>query len=79
MQADIEEAKTQEIEKLQSALEELQLQLQETKALLVQEREVARKEVERPPIIQEVPVTDNEMINKLSAENEHLKVCTKSL
>ncbi|KAF6152630.1 hypothetical protein GIB67_008067, partial [Kingdonia uniflora] len=43
-QSDAEEAKTQENAKLQSALEEMQLQFKETKAMLVKERETAKKE-----------------------------------
>lgn len=74
MQSDIEEAKTQENAKLRSALQEMQQQFQETKALLAEEREAAKKVVEQAPIIQEVPVIDHEIINKLTAENEQLKV-----
>lgn len=74
MQADLEEAKTQENAKLHSALEEMQLQFKETKEQLVKEREAATKAAEHAPIIQEVPVIDHEMINKLTSENEQLKV-----
>ena len=74
MQADIEEAKTQENAKLQSAFQEMQLQFKETKELLAKEREAAQKASEVAPIIQEVPVIDHEMISKLTAENEQLKV-----
>lgn len=74
MQADIEEAKTQENAKLQSALQEMQLQFRETKELLFKEREAAKIAVEQAPVIHEVPVIDHEMINKLAAENEQLKV-----
>lgn len=74
MQSDIEEAKIQENTKLRSALQEIQQQFQETKALLAEEREAAKKVVEQAPIIQEVPVIDHEIINKLTAENEQLKV-----
>ncbi|VFQ97138.1 unnamed protein product, partial [Cuscuta campestris] len=41
--AGIEEAKTEEIMKLQSALEEIQLHLQETKDLLMREHEKAKE------------------------------------
>lgn len=89
MQADLEEAKTQENAKLKSALQELQQQFQETKTLLIKEREAAKKAAEallimereaaekeavQIPVIQEVPVIDHEMVNKLTAENEELKV-----
>ncbi|KAJ8547151.1 hypothetical protein K7X08_010737 [Anisodus acutangulus] len=43
MRDNLEEAKTQETKKLQSALEEMRLQLQETKELLKKEREAATK------------------------------------
>lgn len=74
MQVDLEETKTQENAKLQSALQEMQLQFKETKELLVKEREAAKQAAEQAPIIQEVPVIDHEMINKLTTENEQLKV-----
>lgn len=70
----MEEAKTQENAKLQSALQDLQVQFKETNELLVQERESAKKAAEKLPIIQEVPVIDHELMNKLTAENERLKV-----
>lgn len=74
IQSDLEEAKTQENAKLQSALQEMRQQFQETKALLTEEREAAKKAAEQVPIIQEVPVIDHEVVNKLTAENEQLKV-----
>jgi myosin-5 len=63
MQADMDEAKTKENAKLQSALEEMQLQLQ-----------AASKGAEQVSVVQEVSVVDREMINKLTAENKQLKV-----
>ncbi|KAJ7979748.1 Myosin [Quillaja saponaria] len=60
MRADIEEANA----KLQSALQEMQFQFQETKSLLIHEREAAKKVVEQVPIVQEVPVIDNEIVGK---------------
>ena len=74
MQADIEEAKTQENVKLQSALQEMQLQFKETNELLFKELEAAKIAAEQAPVIQEVPVIDHEMISKLTTENEQLKV-----
>ncbi|PHU13460.1 Myosin-14 [Capsicum chinense] len=79
MRADMEEAKTQENAKLQSALQEVQLQFKETKEMLVKERENAKMAAEKIPIIQEVPVVDHEMMNKLSIENEKLKALVSSL
>ncbi|XP_019178687.1 PREDICTED: myosin-6-like [Ipomoea nil] len=79
MRADLEEAKTQENAKLQSALQDLQVQFKETNELLVQERESAKMAAEKLPIIQEVPVIDHELMNKLTAENERLKTMVSSL
>ena len=73
-QADLEESKAQENVKLQSALQEMQIQFKETKAMLEKERESARREAEKVPVIQEVPVVDNAMLEKLNSENEKLKV-----
>ncbi|KAH7859230.1 hypothetical protein Vadar_033420 [Vaccinium darrowii] len=79
MRVDIEEAKTKENAKLQSSLQEMQLQLQETKELLFKEYEAAKKDVEPIHVIKEVPVFDHEMINNLTAENEKLKALVSSL
>ncbi|XP_008438435.1 myosin-6 isoform X1 [Cucumis melo] len=79
MRADMEEAKTRENTKLKADLEEMRTQFQETKALLIEEREAAKKIVEQVPVIQEVPVVDNELINKLTTENEQLKAHVNSL
>ncbi|KAK4585859.1 hypothetical protein RGQ29_023176 [Quercus rubra] len=79
MRADLEEAKTQENTKLQFALEEIQLQFQEANTLLIEELEAAKKAAEQAPIIQEVPVIDHEIVNKLTAENEQLKALVNSL
>ncbi|KAI5649888.1 hypothetical protein M9H77_35893 [Catharanthus roseus] len=53
MRVDLEEAKTQENARLKSALEEMQLQLQETKELLMKEREAAKKAAEMVPVVQD--------------------------
>lgn len=74
MKADLEEAKMQENSKLQSALQELGLQFRDTKDMLMKEREAAKSAAEQVPIIQEIPVMDHEMTEKLNAENEQLKV-----
>ncbi|CAI0560607.1 unnamed protein product [Linum tenue] len=79
MRADLEEAKTLENTKLQSALQEMQLEFKETKEMLVKEREAAKKVAEIVPVIQEVPVVDNAMMEKLTAENEKLKAMVNSL
>lgn len=70
----MEEAKTRENAKLQSALKEMQTQFKETKDLLMKEREATKSLAEKAPVVQEVPVVDHEMLKKLSSENEKLKV-----
>ncbi|KAK7393335.1 hypothetical protein VNO78_21888 [Psophocarpus tetragonolobus] len=79
LRIDIQESKTQENEKLQSALQEMQLQFKETKLLLQKEREAAKREAERAPVIQEIPVVDNALLDKLTSENEKLKTLVSSL
>ncbi|CAA0818666.1 Myosin-8 [Striga hermonthica] len=91
MRADIEEAKIQETSKLQSAMEKMQLEFQETKKQLMNELEAAKKGagqvpvVQVPegagqvPIVQELSVIDHDLIDKLTAENEKLKSLVSSL
>ena len=77
LQTDLEEAKAQEIAKLQETLHDMQLQVEEAKSMVIKEREAARKAIEEtPPIIKETPVLveDTEKINSLTAEVEQLKV-----
>ncbi|XP_058095055.1 myosin-8-like isoform X3 [Magnolia sinica] len=78
-EAEIEEAKTREIAKLQSALDEMQLQFEETKEILMKEREAAKKTAEQIALTQEVPVVDNVLLDKVTVENEKLKVMVSSL
>ncbi|KAK8285551.1 hypothetical protein V6Z12_D08G232000 [Gossypium hirsutum] len=79
MRVDMEEAKTKENAKLQSALQDMQLQFKETKELLAKEREAARRAAEVVPVILEVPVVDNVMLEKLTSEKEKLKAMVSSL
>ncbi|CAL9227216.1 unnamed protein product [Arabidopsis halleri] len=79
MRTDMEESKTQENAKLRSALEEMQLQFKKTKALHLQEMEAAKKTAETDPVLQEVPVVDTELVEKLTSENEKLKSLVSSL
>ncbi|TXG63926.1 hypothetical protein EZV62_010920 [Acer yangbiense] len=79
MRVDMEEAKNQENAKLQSALQEMQIQFKETKTNLMKEIEVAKKESENVPVIQEIPVVDHTMLEKLTSENENLKALVNSL
>lgn len=80
----MEEAKTQENVKLQTTLQEIQLQFKETKELLIKEREAGKVLPEIVPIIKEIAVVDNDLLSKLKDENEKLKVrivagiCVKS-
>lgn len=79
IRSDMEEAKTQENAKLQSALQEMQLQCKETKALLEMEREAAKQAVEKAPVVQEIPIIDTAMLDKLTIENEKLKFLVGAL
>lgn len=77
MQADLEEEKAQEIAKLQDALREMQIQVEDANARVIKEREEAQKAIEEaPPIIKETPVIvqDTEKVESLTAEVESLKV-----
>ncbi|XP_062084436.1 myosin-9 [Humulus lupulus] len=81
LRTDLEEAKAQEVTKLQNSLQEMQNKVDETNALLVKEREAAKKAIEEaPPVIQEtqVLVEDTEKIDSLKAEVEGLKDSLKS-
>uniref|UniRef100_A0A0D3C8K4 Myosin motor domain-containing protein n=1 Tax=Brassica oleracea var. oleracea TaxID=109376 RepID=A0A0D3C8K4_BRAOL len=76
LRGDLEEAKTQEITKLQSSLEEMKKKVDETNALLVKEREAAKKAAEEaPPVIQEtqVLVEDTKKIELMTEELESVK------
>ncbi|KAL3849947.1 hypothetical protein ACJIZ3_011829 [Penstemon smallii] len=76
LRTDLEEAKSQEIVKLQQSLEAAQRKVEETNTLLLKERETARIAIEEAnSIVTEtpVPVEDTEKIEALSAEMEKLK------
>ncbi|KAJ6810054.1 myosin-6-like [Iris pallida] len=79
MRVDMEEAKSQENAKLQSALQDMQQEVKEAKIMLIKEREAAKKATEAAPIIQEVPVVDTALMDKLTSENEKLKALVNSL
>lgn len=81
MQTDLEEAKAQEVAKLQDALHAMQLQVEEANSMLIKEREAARKAIEEaPPVIKETPVLvqDTARIDSLTAEVENFKVRNSS-
>ena len=76
-QTDIEEAKVQEIAKMQQAMDALQSKLDEANAHVLEERDAAQKAiVEATTVVQEtqVPVEDTAKIEALTAEMEKLKV-----
>ncbi|KAL6516153.1 hypothetical protein OROGR_019458 [Orobanche gracilis] len=69
------EAKSQEIVKLQQALDSMQSKLDESNSLLLKEREVAQKAIQEAAIVKEtpVPVEDTAKIEALTAEIQKLK------
>ncbi|CAH2038541.1 unnamed protein product [Thlaspi arvense] len=76
LRGDLEEVKTQETAKLQSSLEEMRKKVDETNALLVKEREAAKKAAEEaPPVIKEtqVLVEDTKKIELMTEELESVK------
>ncbi|XP_012831451.1 PREDICTED: myosin-11-like [Erythranthe guttata] len=75
--SDLEEAKGQDMVKLQQSLEAMQKKVEETNALLLKEREAAQKAIEEASsIVQEtpVPVEDTAKIEALAEELEKIKV-----
>jgi myosin-5 len=74
LRIDLEEAKGQEIAKLQNALHEMQGQLDEAHAAIIREKEAAKLAIEEaPPVIKEVPVVDNTKLELLRNHNEELE------
>nr|GMD55840.1 myosin-11 isoform X1 [Ipomoea batatas] len=76
LRTDLEEAKTQEIAKLQESLEAMQKKVDEAKALAVKEQEAAKKAIdEAPPVLQETPVyvEDTEKLESLTEEVKSLQ------
>ncbi|KAK4285594.1 hypothetical protein QN277_002273 [Acacia crassicarpa] len=74
LRIDLEEAKGQEIAKLQSALQEMQSQLEEAHAAIIHEKEAAKLAIESaPPVIKEVPVVDNTKLELLTSKNVELE------
>ncbi|KAM7494439.1 hypothetical protein LguiB_029048 [Lonicera macranthoides] len=81
LRTDLEEAKAQEIAKLQNSVEALQNKVDETNALLVKEKEAARKAIEEaPPVIKEteIIVEDTKKVESLTAEVDSLKSLLQS-
>ncbi|KAI5603286.1 hypothetical protein BDE02_01G209600 [Populus trichocarpa] len=74
LRLDLEEAKGQEIVKLKSSLHEMQGQLDEAHATIIQEKEEAKLAIEQaPPVIKEVPVVDNTKLELLKNQNDELE------
>ncbi|KMS98094.1 hypothetical protein BVRB_4g095730 [Beta vulgaris subsp. vulgaris] len=76
LRTDSEEAKAQEIAKLQNTVQTMQSRIDETTSLLEKEREAVKKTIEEaPPVVKEtqVMVEDTEKINLLKAEVESFK------
>ncbi|KAM4108743.1 hypothetical protein ACB094_03G068500 [Castanea mollissima] len=81
LRTDLEEAKAQEVAKLQNSLQELQYKVKEANALIVKEREAAKKAIEEaPPVIKEtqVLVQDTQKIDTLTTEVENLRTSLES-
>ncbi|XP_027095341.2 myosin-9 isoform X6 [Coffea arabica] len=81
LRTDLEEAKGQEIAKLQQSLQDMQSKVDESNALLIKEREAAQKAIEEASsIVREtpVPVEDTKKIDALTAEVENLKTLLQS-
>lgn len=78
LQTDQDESKEQESSKLQQSLKEMQKKLDETNALLIEERAAAKRAIEEAAAsaVKEtpVPVEDTKKIESLSAEVDKLKV-----
>ncbi|GLT55527.1 hypothetical protein SLA2020_286420 [Shorea laevis] len=74
LRIDLEEARGQEITKLQNALHEMQGQLDEAHAAIIREKEAAKLAIEQAPaVIKEVPVVDNTKLQLLRNHNEELE------
>uniref|UniRef100_A0A7N0TWA0 Myosin-17-like n=1 Tax=Kalanchoe fedtschenkoi TaxID=63787 RepID=A0A7N0TWA0_KALFE len=76
LRTNVEEAKAQEVSKLQETVRALQSQYEEANAMILKEREAARKAIEEaPPVIKETPVIvqDTQKVDELNAEVEQLK------
>ncbi|XP_021662313.2 myosin-12 [Hevea brasiliensis] len=74
LRIDLEEAKGQEIAKLQNALHEMQGELDEAYAAIIREKEAAKLAIEQAPsVIKEVPIVDNTKIELLRNQNEELE------
>ncbi|TKY45470.1 Myosin-11 protein [Spatholobus suberectus] len=81
LRTNLEESKAQEIAKLQNSLREMLKKVDETNAMLIKERENAKKAIEEaPPVVKEtqVIVEDPQKIESLTVEVEGLKTSLES-
>ncbi|CAK9140657.1 unnamed protein product [Ilex paraguariensis] len=81
LRTDMEEAKGQEIVKMQHSLQAMQSKVDETNELLVKECEAAQKAIEEASsLVKEtpVPVENTEKVEALTSEVENLKVLLQS-
>ncbi|KAL8152977.1 hypothetical protein V2J09_010737 [Rumex salicifolius] len=79
LRADLEADKAQEIARLERALEEMKIKVQESNALLDNEREAVKKKMMDMPSQQKVTGLHHDVMNKLADENEQLKDLVTSL
>ncbi|KAK2637181.1 hypothetical protein Ddye_031973 [Dipteronia dyeriana] len=78
LRIDLEDAKGQEIAKLQDALNEMQGQLDEAHDAIIHEKEAAKLAIEQaPPVIKEVSIVDNAKLKLLENQNKELEVHLK--
>ncbi|TXG55731.1 hypothetical protein EZV62_017044 [Acer yangbiense] len=74
LRIDLEDAKGQEIAKLQDALNEMQGQLDEAHDAIIREKEAAKLAIEQaPPVIKEVSIVDNTKLELLENQNKELE------
>ncbi|XP_071726546.1 myosin-12 [Rutidosis leptorrhynchoides] len=74
LRVDLEEAKGQEITKLQNNLQEMQTKLDEADNQILYEKEAAKLAIEQAlPVIKEVPVVDNTRVEELETFNHKLE------
>ncbi|KAL2345815.1 hypothetical protein Fmac_007100 [Flemingia macrophylla] len=81
LRTNLEESKAQEIAKLQNSLQERQNKIDEINAMLVKERENAKKVIEEaPPIVKEIQVIieDTKKIESLTGDVESLQTSLES-
>ncbi|KAK3025057.1 hypothetical protein RJ639_044808, partial [Escallonia herrerae] len=74
LRIDLEEARGQEITKLQNALHEMQRQLEEAHDAIIREKEAAKIAIEQtPPVIKEVAIVDSTKVDHLTNRNQELE------